>query len=110
MTYPERLMYVTRNLVQYGGYGKDPVKAARVVRKYFKDKSLEVCKASLDQYVRAYEEGIEFVETNQADYWKETRPDGLIAREKVFCKRHSGIPPWLVIQMLAGVFNWYHER
>lgn len=110
LNYEERLLFVTRNFVQYNGYGKDFAKASKVVKKYFKEKSLGNCRKSVEYFVKAYEEGIEFVAANKDDYWLSTRPARLAEKEKEFFAAHSEMSDAIQYGMLYWIFNWYHER
>jgi hypothetical protein len=104
-----RLLYVTRNLVLYGLYGKDVTKAAKVVKKYFKDKSLEECKAGVVRFVRAYEEGIIFVEANLTDYALHPMPAELALKEQEFLAAHSGLSSGILRSMLDWTYLWYQR-
>jgi hypothetical protein len=104
-----RLLYVTRNLVQYGKYGKDLTKAAKIIKGYFKEKSLEECKARVAYFARAYEEGTILVETNLSDYRKPKLPVELVKKEEGFLATHAELSPEILRSMLDWIYLWYQR-
>ena len=112
MTYEERMLYITRNLVSYKEYDNDVLKACKVLRKYFKEKSIDECRKDLERTVEIYQEGIQFVQTYKGEYSKskESRTSILEKAENEFTDNHPEIQKDLLKYILLEIFNWYHER
>ena len=112
MTYEERMLYITRNLVSYKEYGNNVQKASKVLRKYFKEKSIDECRKNLERSVEIYQAGIQFVQTYKDEYWKSKEGTTSILQkaEKEFIDQYPEKPEGLLKYMLLEIFNWYHER
>ena len=112
MNYEERILYIVRNLIENKHYNNDVTKAAKILKKYFTDRSLATCKADLELFIATYQDAITFVESNKADYWKskEGELDSLKEKEKLFYQSREKISETALQSLLLWIFNWYHER
>lgn len=112
----ERLLFVTRNFVEYGNYGGSEINAVKVIRKYFPAYPEEKIRKSFLSYVRAYQNCIGFVEQHK-DYYVQRyfsrKPIPFFAdttEEKIFYKKHSSVPADIIKAMIYWIFDWHHVR
>lgn len=116
LSFEERLLFVTRNFVEYGNYGKNETKAVRVIRKYFPAYSEEKIRKSFVMYVRAYRNSIEFVERYK-DYYIQRYPSrhqipffADTTEETNFYNQNSSVPADKIRAMIYWIFDWHQLR
>lgn len=116
MPYDERVFYVTRNLIEYGNYGKDPVRAAHVIHKHFPEICPEKIQSDLNVYINAYRDAAEFLECHRDYYFRryQNRIHGPFFAntddEKLFYNKHINIHEDIIRGMLYWIFDWRHVR
>ncbi len=116
MEFYDRIIYVVRNFVVYNQYDKDSKKAAKVIHKYFPEKTIEECTRCFNETCKAYDDAIIFIEENKdyyRDYFEKLRnylPVSPSQNQLAFLKKHSQVPSEIIETILHWVFNWYQDR
>lgn len=111
----ERVLYVVRNFIEYGRYGRDEKKAVKIIRKHHPDISLPACQDAFDAYLHAYSDTISFVNANIEHYWalKKNPPAGkwpITKEETDFFQKHNNVPEDIIRSMIWFIFDWHHVR
>ena len=116
LSFEERLLFVTRNFVEYGNYGRNEIKAVRVIRKYFPIYSEEKIRQSFVLYVSTYQNSIAFVERHNKYYAQRYLSRHQVSffadttEEKNFYKQNSSVPADIIKAMIYWIFDWRHLR
>lgn len=113
MSFTERVVYMVRNYYEYGYYGKNRIKAVKLLHKYHPKEELRKCQREFDKYLALFEEIVVFVKQNKDYYWQR-RNTKLYDREseieKQFFKKHSKIPKDIIKWLILWIFDWHHVR
>lgn len=114
MDFQERVLYVVRNYLEYGTYGRDEKRAVKTIHKHHPEVPLAACQDAFRAYVRAYTDAIAFVEAHQECYWScqrdPSRESDVKAKEAEFIRDHPDFPEALVQGMNWSIFDWRHVR
>lgn len=115
MDFNGRVLYVVRNFIEYGRYGRDESKAARIIHKHHPEKSLSACQDEFSKYVKAYADAVSFVNDNTERYWafKKDPPKGRWDKSKEeirFIQEHPDVPDDILLWMIWFIFDWRHVR
>jgi hypothetical protein len=109
MEFYDRLVYVARNLVEYKNYGGDPLKALKIVQKYFPGKSKEECNDQFTKVCEIYKAAIQFAHEHKEYYYLNDKTL-FVSREKEFEEKYRAVPPSVVKHILGWVYNWHLDR
>lgn len=116
LSFEDRLLFVTRNFVEYGNYGKSETRAVKVIQKYFPAYSEAKIRKLFLSYVRAFQNSIEFVERHKEYYWKQyhsrhhTSFFKNTSDEKIFFEQNKNVPEEFIKAMIYWIFDWHHVR
>ncbi|MCU0848963.1 MAG: hypothetical protein MUD12_13840 [Spirochaetes bacterium] len=116
MDFESRVLYVVRNFIEYGNYGKNPLKAVKVIRSHFPGSDLETCRKAFDRYIETYNDVITFVGKNIKHYISHFNNTGKFrtrettVNERVLISEHPDIPEGILIWMIQFIFFWHHLK
>ncbi len=116
LSFEDRLLFVTRNFVEYGNYGKSETRAVKVIQKYFPGYSEAEIKKSFLSYIGVYQNSIEFVERYKEYYVQRYHSRKQIpffadtTEEINFYKQNSTVPADIIKAMIYWIFDWHHVR
>ena len=116
MDFESRVLYVVRNFIEYGSYGKNPLKAVKVIRTHFPETGLETCRKTFDRYVETYNDVIAFVGENIGHYISHFNTTGkfrtgeITDNERVLLSDHPDIPEGIIIWMIQFILYWHHLK
>ncbi len=115
MDFNERVLFVVRNFIEYGNYGRDKKNAVIIIHRHHPEVPPAVCQDAFDAYLQVYSDTIAFVRANKDHYWaiKKDPPTGkwpLTKEEDAFFRKHADIPEYIIRSMIWFIFDWHHVR
>ena len=116
LSFEDRLFTMTRNLVEYGNYGKSHLNAAKRLHSYFPEIALDFCENQICRTVEVYEKAVVFVEQNRDYYWQEYKKGNyfqgncISEKEAEFIEENGAISENLIKSMIGWIFFWRHLK
>jgi hypothetical protein len=115
-SFEDRILFMVRNFAEYGSYGGNLKKAVRLLNKYHPEKSAEECSLHFNNYLKVYNEVIEFVYTHREYYWKQYNNKEFFENNKLseeelnFIRNRSCVPDKIIEAMMGWIFFWHHLK
>jgi hypothetical protein len=116
MEFDERVLFVVRNFVEYGNYGKIETRAIKVIHKHFPKKNIEDIRHMFFSYVRVFQNAIDFVDRHRDFYWDRYKKKLITplhsntAEEQLFIDQNRDVPEIIIKMMIYWIFDWHHVR
>jgi hypothetical protein len=116
LSFEDRVLFMVRGFIEYGTYGRNLKKAIKLLHKYHPGVPLETCEYHFNNYVKAYNEVIDFVDRNREYYWQQHNTNKFFKStensedELIFINNHGDVPAKIINGMIGWVFFWHHLK